>query len=679
MIIKQNGKLNELDNDLKPPVLKIHELIEEQSKQRLNKEIKEKLNLTILPNLNSDTKIFMNLDVQYDFIPSNEEYLRKMRLDFITKKDKIVNFIRKNLTRKSHKQLFIKNSFQNDYQEWLKRTDSELHGGGSSRKVERFDIWNNKKKRKSIDDTGYEREAELFKQNESDIPEANFNHYTRQFFYHKKALNKIEDVVMYDLNYKESDLWSLDDIKLFITQYLSYPKDFETISSIFYNKTTRDIINFYFNFKHHFQLQKYAEEVYGPNYIRKHISKKIEYINEVADSIVSRINSEFIKNYEEYSQSKFSQPLTRFTSYQLLKIFAHLSASRSDHQVKKMEQIYEDAKRRDTKHVIKVEYNDSETIPSTAIGTYYADIERNGTQIEQRLLQNQDLEEILNQREQDIYRYTPVLSLTSKHFRNVVPQRKICERTQPKNIIKTQEIKMEEEDDFDAEFELYHGRYQSKYLVVEKEFPKEIPADDESLEHDSQSSHSVHVKTSDFNGNNDIEKSAQTYEMGISTSHVFVREEKSENLKQSDRSQTAKKSINNDSSNSHSSERNDNKQSSNSSKNKDSKYPHLHMSKSASERRSMAHWVESEKSEFKKQLSIHGKDWKRIAKIIKNKTEKQIRNFYQNYKKKMNLEELLPDEERVSKLSIIIFSLLLAVFLFKIQFADYFFIAKKYF
>jgi hypothetical protein len=284
-IIKNNGKSTELEYEMKPAVLKTHEIIEEQTKQRNNKMIKEKLNLTILPNLSPDTKIFMNLDVQYDFIPSNEEYLRKMRLDFITKKDKIVNFVRKNLTIKSHKQLFIKNSFQNDYQEWLKRTDSELHGGGSSRKVERFDIWNNRKKRKSVDETGYEREAELFKQNESDIPEAKFNHYSRQFFYHKKALNKIEDLVMYDLRYKENDLWSMDDVKLFITQYLSYPKDFETISGFFYNKTTRDIINFYFNFKHHFQLQKLAGEVYGPNYIRKHISKKIEFINEVADKL----------------------------------------------------------------------------------------------------------------------------------------------------------------------------------------------------------------------------------------------------------------------------------------------------------------------------------------------------------------------------------------------------------
>lgn len=87
------------------------------------------------------------------------------------------------------------------------------------------------------------------------------------------------------MDYKRTDSWSLDDIALFIVKYLSYPKDFETISSFFYNKTTRDIINFYFNFKYHFELQKHTEEVYGPNYIRKHISKKIDYINEVAEKM----------------------------------------------------------------------------------------------------------------------------------------------------------------------------------------------------------------------------------------------------------------------------------------------------------------------------------------------------------------------------------------------------------
>ena len=69
---------------------------------------------------------------------------------------------------------------------------------------------------------------------------------------------------MYDFEYKNTDLWSLDDISLYVVKYLSYPKDFDTISTFFYNKTTRDIINFYHNFREIFDLRKHTEKVYEP-------------------------------------------------------------------------------------------------------------------------------------------------------------------------------------------------------------------------------------------------------------------------------------------------------------------------------------------------------------------------------------------------------------------------------
>lgn len=95
-IIKENSKLNDDPTSSRyTRALRTDELIELKSKDLKNKGLKEKLNLSILPNLNQDTKVFMNLDVQYDFIPWNEEFLRRMRLDFICKKDKIVEYIRK--------------------------------------------------------------------------------------------------------------------------------------------------------------------------------------------------------------------------------------------------------------------------------------------------------------------------------------------------------------------------------------------------------------------------------------------------------------------------------------------------------------------------------------------------------------------------------------------------------
>lgn len=68
--------------------------------------------------------------------------------------------------------------------------------------------------------------------------------------------------------------------------------------------------------------------------------------------------------------------------------------------------------------------------------------------------------------------------------------------------------------------------------------------------------------------------------------------------------------------------------------------------KLSKERRSMAHWVEDEKEEFKRLLTIHGKNWESIATALRNKTEKQIWNFYQNYKHKLKLLTLLPKSEQ---------------------------------
>lgn len=456
-VIKESAKsFEEMSSKCAHRGLKNHELIEQKQKERYNKEIKEKLemclnimtcelnstgldshlkevcnsqklNFTILPNLNYNTKVFINLDVQYDFIPSNEEYLRKMRLDFISKKDKIIEFVRRRLIAHSHKKIFITNSFQNDYQEWKKRIEKGHHGE-HRHKVERFDIWNNKKKRKSIDDSGYEREAELFKQNRSDIPKANFNLYTGEFFYVKRAFKKILDPIRYDYEYKATDLWSIEDIKLFIIKYLSSPKDFDTISSFFYNKTTRDIINFYFNFRHHLGLKKHAEEVYGPNFIRKHINKKIDYITEVASRICRRISSTFYKEYETFSKEKFHQPVQRFTTYQLLQVFAHLSTSRKAHQIQKMEQMYEEAKLRDNTEILKVQYSDNEEEPEEHWSNYFKDIEENGSLIEKKLLMNfSELQKVMVAKENEIYSYAPILNLNMNKLEAQIPQYKICE------------------------------------------------------------------------------------------------------------------------------------------------------------------------------------------------------------------------------------------------------------
>ena len=115
-IIKKNGNVPILSSGVKS--IQTHELIDLQRQERENSRIKEKLNLKILPNMSKTSKVFINLDVEYDFIPKNEEFLRRMRLDFVMKKDKIVKFIYKIKEQKSHQEILYRNKFETEYLDW---------------------------------------------------------------------------------------------------------------------------------------------------------------------------------------------------------------------------------------------------------------------------------------------------------------------------------------------------------------------------------------------------------------------------------------------------------------------------------------------------------------------------------------------------------------------------------
>lgn len=61
-----------------------------------------------------------------------------------------------------------------------------------------------------------------------------------------------------------------------------------------------------------------------------------------------------------------------------------------------------------------------------------------------------------------------------------------------------------------------------------------------------------------------------------------------------------------------------------------------------------SHWTDDEKSIFMKYLTEYGKDWDRISGIIKTKTPSQVKNYFQNYRVKLNLYQLLPEHDKAS-------------------------------
>jgi hypothetical protein len=61
------------------------------------------------------------------------------------------------------------------------------------------------------------------------------------------------------------------------------------------------------------------------------------------------------------------------------------------------------------------------------------------------------------------------------------------------------------------------------------------------------------------------------------------------------------------------------------------------------EKRVVSYWTQTEKDEFLRLFKKHGRNWAKLSALIPGKTPQQIKNYFQNYKVKLNLIALLEE------------------------------------
>ena len=150
------------------------------------------------------------------------------------------------------------------------------------------------------------------------------NHYTGAAVACDPKQIQIRDPLLYDYTAKR-DAWSLEDVKLFLVEFFNAPKDFFEIAKKFRNKTTKDLVNFYFNFKKHLRIKHHMREL---SYVSNKRRRDAAMEKAVAE-ILGRIDLRHVEAEASFARSHLGQELRSFTTNQLLAIFSRKSEVRS--------------------------------------------------------------------------------------------------------------------------------------------------------------------------------------------------------------------------------------------------------------------------------------------------------------------------------------------------------------
>ncbi|CAI2387178.1 unnamed protein product [Moneuplotes crassus] len=308
------------------------------------------------------------------------------------------------------------------------------------------------------------------------IPIANYNEYAEDFIYIERQTHRIQDPYSYEDTPKSNDSWSKKDIALFIESFMKYHKNFGSISELFYNKRTRDIVEFYMNFKSLLSLNEEYQKIENilsnnsscpakvirPPLVRKIVKKFMEQID---------ISIERKPEYDLYRQCKV--PIDKFTTKQLIEIFAEHSKPRQNARIQDEGGIDYWIEPR-TSPIFDPSIN--ETIP------YFRQIEQNATRIKSTILKNS----------KKIKKYLKSLkSLNKQTFKDIKEKEKLFTKNKyPQRLIaKKSQSKVLKKGDINVEDLNPDVRYIHSYYVVEKDNPNFVAEglqDNEEIEEEEE-------------------------------------------------------------------------------------------------------------------------------------------------------------------------------------------------
>lgn len=90
------------------------------------------------------------------------------------------------------------------------------------------------------------------------LSRVSYNVYTGQPIYIEKYVKQVPQVVEYC---RRSEVWTLEQIRLFLEKFFIYRRDFVRIAEFFAYKTPKDMVSLYYAIKKHLSLSEKEKEI----------------------------------------------------------------------------------------------------------------------------------------------------------------------------------------------------------------------------------------------------------------------------------------------------------------------------------------------------------------------------------------------------------------------------------